>query len=122
MLRSSELEPALAGAVVHRLHPAVVLVPAAVEDEARTLRRADDLLAHPEVAPHAPVLARLWSAQRHHFPPALPAFRRICSPTYLIPFPLYGSGGRSERSSAATCPTTSLSAPSTRIAVGWGAV
>src|SRR5438034_3986709 len=43
----------------------------------------------------------------------LPALRRTCSPTYRIPLPLYGSGGRMARSSAATCPTSSLFTPST---------
>src|SRR5688500_4437571 len=66
-------------------------------------------------------LLRTRLVSLHYLPPALPAFRRICSPWYLMPFPLYGSGGRRLRSSAATCPTTSLSAPSTTIDVGVGA-
>src|SRR5690606_35171183 len=53
-----------------------------------------------------------------YLPPALPALRRITSPWYLTPLPLYGSGGRSDRISAATWPTISLSEPSTVIAVG----
>jgi hypothetical protein len=32
----------------------------------------------------------------------LPAFLRICSPTNLMPFPLYGSGFLKERILAAT--------------------
>ncbi len=39
----------------------------------------------------------------------LPALRRSCSPTNLIPLPLYGSGLRSERIFAATCPMSCLS-------------
>src|SRR5919108_1916186 len=95
----------------------------AVDDEPRPLRGAIDPLPNAEMALVALFGARLrlvnWS---HYFAPALPALRRICSPTYLIPFPLYGSGGRKLRSSAATCPTSSLSAPSTTTCVGCGAV
>ena len=59
-------------------------------------RRADHLLAKAEVAARAQLIARLRSGHfRHYLPPALPAFRRICSPAYLMPLPLYGSGGRS---------------------------
>ena len=39
-----------------------------------------------------------------------------------MPLPLYGSGGRRLRISAATCPTSALSGPSIRICVGCGAV
>src|SRR5262245_59040894 len=42
----------------------------------------------------------------------LPALRRTFSPWYRMPLPLYGSGGRTLRISAATCPTNSLSTPS----------
>src|SRR3990170_4391684 len=44
---------------------------------------------------------------------ALPAFLRSSSPTNRIPFCLYGSGGRRERISLATCPTSCLSIPLT---------
>src|ERR1700759_5577729 len=45
--------------------------------------------------------------------PALPAFFFRRSPVMRTPFCLYGSGGRSERMSAATWPTWPLSAPLT---------
>src|SRR5215468_10630653 len=45
-------------------------------------------------------------------PAALPALRRICSPAYLMPLPLYGSGGRSARICAHTSPSTCLLLPS----------
>ena len=82
--------------------------------EARTLRRARDLLAHAQVATlrAAPRRSSESPILRHYLPPALPAFRRIISPAYLMPLPLYGSGGRRLRISAATWPTISLSAPS----------
>src|SRR3984957_5590517 len=176
-----ELEAALTGAIRHRLHPAVVLVPCAIEhdpgnprvfrarrdrpsdqrrllrllplgdhlarhghqrplrhvihqlrgdvfrraihDEPRTLRSARPLLADPKVAAHALRVPRLRNTDAaHYFAPVLPAFRRICSLRYLMPLPLYGSGGRKLRSSAATSPTTSLVAPSITIDVGCGAV
>jgi hypothetical protein len=47
------------------------------------------------------------------FAPALPAFFFSRSPVMRTPFCLYGSGGRSERMSAATWPTWPLSAPLT---------
>src|SRR6188508_3406944 len=37
-----------------------------------------------------------------------------------MPLPLYGSGGRTLRISAAVCPTTCLSVPFTITSVGWG--
>src|SRR5258708_22183938 len=52
--------------------------------------------------------------------PDLPALRRRFSPRYSTPLPLYGSGLRKLRILAATCPTTSLSAPLTLICVGVG--
>src|SRR3954447_17719962 len=48
----------------------------------------------------------------------LPSLRRIVSSLYLIPLPLYGSGGRNARISLATCSTRWRSAPLTVIAVG----
>src|SRR4029079_13138434 len=92
-------------------------------DQARPLGGATDFLPNAKVAAIAPLFVRSrWTHDRHYLPPALPAFRRICSPAYLMPLPLYGSGGRRLRSSAATCPTTSLVAPSLMIWVGTGAV
>src|SRR5258705_10813852 len=57
----------------------------------------------------------LWIDRMGYFAAwaVLPALRRTCSPWYRTPLPLYGSGGRTARSSAATCPTSSLSMPST---------
>src|SRR3954467_12648536 len=95
----------------------------AEHDETRTLGRALHLLADAEMAAIPLLGTRLRNCHLgHYLPPALPAFRRICSPAYLIPFPLYGSGGRRLRSSAATWPTISLFAPSMTIDVGVGAV
>src|SRR5918997_1817236 len=121
----SELQPAFAGAVGHRLHAAVVFVPTPVEHDAGDtllLRHYRDLLPHAEVPPPPLRLARRHRCRAHYFPPALPAFRRICSPAYLMPLPLYGSGGRRLRSSAATWPTSSLFAPSPATVVGFGAL
>src|SRR6476661_6462024 len=177
-----ELQPAFAGSVGHRLHAAVILVPATVEDdlrdplvlgdrgdllpdlerllrllpfadlhgrdrrertrrlivdelrrdvlqraeddEARTLRRPLHALPNAQVPTDALLGSILRNSDTAHdyLPPALPALRRICSPAYLTPFPLYGSGGRRLRISAATWPTTSLFAPSTVICVGTGAL
>src|ERR1700688_496981 len=49
---------------------------------------------------------------------ALPALRRMVSVAYLIPLPLYGSGGRSSRIWAATCPISCRSALS-RVITTW---
>src|SRR5713226_9480681 len=51
------------------------------------------------------------------FAPALPALRRMTSSAYLIPLPLYGSGGRTRLIFAAVSPTSSLSAPLTVMAL-----
>src|SRR5690606_17148353 len=107
--------------VVHQLR--VDVLERAEHHQARTLGRARHLLADAEVAAIAPLVARLRLQDlAHYLPPALPAFRRTCSPAYLIPFPLYGSGGRRRRISDATWPTISLFAPSTMICVGVVAV
>ena len=45
--------------------------------------------------------------------PDLPAFLSIRSPSYLMPLPLYGSGGLIARILAASLPTNSLSGPDT---------
>src|SRR5687767_15930534 len=44
---------------------------------------------------------------------ALPALRRICSSTYLMPLPLYGSGFLMRRICEAVSPTSCLSMPLT---------
>jgi len=48
------------------------------------------------------------------------AFNLIVSSLTKMPFPLYGSGFRHARISAANCITTSFSTPSSRIRVGCG--
>ncbi len=48
------------------------------------------------------------------------AFNLIVSSLTNIPFPLYGSGFRQARISAANCITTSFSTPSSKILVGCG--
>src|SRR5690348_11517056 len=53
-----------------------------------------------------------------HFLPAFPAFRRMASPWYRTPLPLYGSGGRIFLMFAATSPTCCLSIPDTWNSVG----
>src|SRR5437763_899458 len=50
----------------------------------------------------------------------LPSLRKMYSPAYLTPLPLYGSGLRNERIWAATCPTFCPSIPLTTISVGRG--
>src|SRR5262245_22101392 len=87
-----------------------------------TLARPRHLLANAKVSAMPLLLACFRNRWHGYLPPALPALRRMTSPAYLMPFPLYGSGGRRLRSSAATCPTSALSDPSTRICVGCGAV
>src|SRR5215218_8580982 len=116
--------------VVDQLH---VDVPrAAVDDQARTLRRAGDALAQPVVAAqprHAtrradvgadglvsPGLA-LCLCLSHHLP-VFPTLRLTTSPWYRTPLPLYGSGLRILRILAATSPTCCLSIPVTRRRVG----
>src|SRR3954470_3177960 len=95
------------------------------DDEARALRRAGQALAHPQVPPLARgvrALARTAAAaldaDRHFFLPAFPTLRRICSPAYRTPLPLYGSGLRSLRRLAAPSPTSCLSMPLTLNRVG----
>src|SRR5207249_6017150 len=50
----------------------------------------------------------------------LPSLRNIFSSEYFTPLPLYGSGPRKARISAATCPTFCLLVPVTTISVGFG--
>src|SRR3972149_2774415 len=54
--------------------------------------------------------------------PALPAFLRITSSAYLMPLPLYGSGFLKALMSAATWPTSCLSAPLTVMPVCFSTV
>ena len=54
----------------------------------------------------------------NYFLPTFPALRRITSPSYAIPFPLYGSGERTALILAANSPTASFSKPETTITVG----
>src|SRR5690606_6195266 len=108
--------------VVHQLRGHVL--ERAVHDQSRTCRGTRHLPTNPNVAAHTLLRPAHHPPNlgRHYLPPALPALRRICSPAYLIPFPLYGSGGLRPRISAATCPTASLSAPSMTTCVGVGAL
>src|SRR6202022_727645 len=110
--------------VIHELR--IDMLDRTIYNEARTLRAANHLLSQSEVTARTQLIARPWSGHLRHYLaptfPAFPALRRICSPTYLIPLPLYGSGGLMVRSSAATWPTISLFAPSIMIDVGCGAL
>src|SRR5438270_2503387 len=100
----------LAGRVVDDLDVDVFLT---LEDRhARTLLRAGELAADPFPNP-ASRCDSLFCVIHGYFPAALPALRRITSSVYLMPLPLYGSGSRSERISAAVCPTSCLSLPVT---------
>src|SRR5262245_2141026 len=76
----------------------------AEDNQPGPLRRPVDPLPNPEMAAVPPVSSGLWGVDRSHsyFAPVLPALRRTCSPWYRMPLPLYGSGGRTCRSSAAT--------------------
>lgn len=53
----------------------------------------------------------------HFFFPTFPSFLRMTSSEYLIPFPLYGSGGLHFRMLAEKSPTATLSRPVTVIFV-----
>src|SRR5439155_27134214 len=94
--------------------------------QARALGGAEDVLADPEVParladPPRPGHPRATAPLEQcgsHFLPAFPALRRITSPWYFTPLPLYGSGGRIFRMFAATSPTCCLSMPSTLNRVG----
>src|SRR5262249_31516972 len=88
--------------------------------ETRTRLRAEDVLAYAEVTARLADAARRSNAatptleqSRAHFLPAFPALRRMTSPWYRTPLPLYGSGGRILRMFAATSPTSCLSMPAT---------
>src|SRR2546423_2753076 len=84
----------------------------AVHGETRPLRAPGDALAHPPVAAEPRDALRPRVHQALVFA-ALPAFFRTCSPSYRIPLPLYGSGGRIFRIFAALSPTARLSFPRT---------
>src|SRR4029077_9603520 len=103
----------VAAAVVDQLR--IDMVEAAVDREPRAFLRADDVYADPAVALQAAFLAiGLLDHPAAFAPlPALPALRRIFSPRYMTPLPLYGSGGRRPRMLAATCPTSSIEIPVT---------
>src|ERR1700722_17323811 len=98
------------------------------DDQPRTRRAAFDLLAHAQVAalqrrdarggPARDAAVPSGPGARHCYLPAFPTLRRICSPWYFTPLPLYGSGLRSLRMLAATSPTCCLSMPSTTNLVG----
>src|SRR5256885_5138463 len=110
----------------------IEVIKAAEHGESRSLRGARRVHTHPPVAlqpadlavdslDHPAALAPL---------PAFPALRRIFSPRYITPLPLYGSGGRIPRRLAATRPTASMEMPDTEnfvgsctsIAMPWGAL
>ena len=57
---------------------------------------------------------------KFYFLPALPSLRLITSSAYLIPLPLYTSGGLFVLTTAAVWPTNSLSIPFTMIVFGFG--
>src|SRR5690348_5943244 len=57
---------------------------------------------------------------RGHF--FLPSLRKMYSPAYFTPLPLYGSGLRKPRISAATWPTCWRSIPEITTSVGFGVV
>src|SRR4029077_19865029 len=92
---------------------------AAEDRQARPLRAAGDAQSQALMPLAAQRVPRVLLDHLAPPPlPALPALRRICSPAYRIPLPLYGSGLRRERMKAAVCPTSSLSAPTTARRVG----
>src|SRR5262245_27580765 len=84
---------------------------AAEHRQTRTLGRTDHAAAN-AITPDAPALVVIvGSTHDDAVPAALPALRRMYSPSYLTPLPLYGSGGRNPRISAADWPTCHLSGP-----------
>src|SRR5262249_9617157 len=107
-----------AGKVVDRLH--VDVLARTENGKPRPLGATGDLLADPAVTP-----ASVFGFAETHdrtlcYFADLPAFRRMCSPAYRMPLPLYGSGLRILRMSAATWPTSCLSCPRTTMRVGCG--
>src|SRR5207245_1317856 len=101
----------LPGHVVDHLR--IDMVQAAVDREARALLRALDVLADVRLAAQPQQLLSHVGRRAHHAAPVLPCLRRMVSSAYLIPLPLWGSGGRSLRISAATSPMRCVSAPFT---------
>src|SRR6266550_4310306 len=109
---------AAASTVVDELR--VDVVEAAENRQTGPLRGARDVHAHAPVTlrpVHLAVL-RLDHAVALAPLPALPGLRRIFSPRYITPLPLYGSGGRNPRISAAAWPTSSIEIPLTENLVG----
>src|SRR3954454_3150239 len=122
------------GAAHGVVHDLDVDVPgAALDDQARTLRRATDPLAQPVVAAQPRDAARGADVGAHglvhpgtllglgclcHHLPVFPTLRLTTSPWYRTPLPLYGSGLRILRILAETSPTCCLSMPLTRRRVG----
>src|SRR6266850_1868299 len=101
----------LAGRVVDHLR--VDVVQAAVDRQARALDVALHPLADVRLAAAPQLLLPHVRRGAHVAAPVLPCLRRMVSSAYLMPLPLYGSGGRSLRISAATRPMRCLSAPFT---------
>ena len=81
------------------------------------IRRGLDGLADAALTPCGSFV-ELWHLTHHHF--FLPSLRKMNSPADFTPLPLYGSGPRNARISAATCPTRCLSVPVITISVGFG--
>src|SRR5580692_2701229 len=101
-----------------------------VHIQPRTLRRPLHLLADAIVNVIALLILRFLRKHRirplpgsndhAYFAPVLPTFFFNRSPAYRTPLFLYGSGGRSDRISAATCPTCCRSIPVSEIFVCFG--
>ena len=105
---SSRLEAATSVLPLDVVDQLRVDVSAAAEHrQTRTARRARDPLANAIAANATPLVLVVLTAH-DAAPAALPALRRMYSPSYLTPLPLYGSGGRNARMSAATWPTSAL--------------
>src|SRR5690606_32288779 len=87
----------VAGRVVDDL--GVDVLRAAEDRQARALGAAADAEAQSLVTLATQGVAGKACHRRPQPPtlPALPALRRICSPAYLMPLPLYGSGLRCDR-------------------------
>src|SRR5487761_237968 len=98
----------------------VDVIQAAEDRQSGALLRAADVNAHALVALQPVDFAVRWLDHPAALAPlpALPALRRIFSPRYMTPLPLYGSGGRMPRILAATWPTSSIEIPLTENLVG----
>src|ERR1700685_2942419 len=81
------------------------------------MRRARERATHPPPPPFATIPEFGHSPPRYFF---LPSLRKMRSSEYLMPLPLYASGGRYSRISAATWPTFWRSAPEITISTGRG--